>query len=290
MRLLVLGRSGVLGSALARTAARRGLEVVAGSRPEWGLDDPRRLEEQVRHLAPDAVLNAAAFTDVTAAERPEMRDAVLRANVAAPGALARAAAALGIPLVHVSTDYVFDGRKGSPYSEGDRPHPLQVYGQSKLEGERAVLDAHDGALVARTSTLYGDADGGRGTYVTAILRQARAARTLEVVEQPVACPTWSHDLAEALLDLLQAKARGIVHAVNDGACSRLQLARAIVEEAGLGDSVEVSARDEALGGPARPAYSVLATDHLARLLGRPLRGWREALTSYLATTARRVTP
>lgn len=281
-RVLLLGRSGKLGYALLLTLAQWRVSVVCANRDRLDLGERAQdLRRFVREVEPRLILNAAAFTDVAAAELPQHRDEVLRLNVEVPAELAAAAAELEIPFVHVSTDYVFDGRASSPYTEEDQPAPLQVYGASKLEGERAVLAAHPRALVVRTSTLFGDRFWGRPSYVQAILEQARRGGTLRVVEAPVSSPTYTLDLAQAIFELLERRASGIVHAVNDGSCSRLELARATVTAAGLAGTVGVEARPAPAGDVPRPAYSVLDTGRLRALVGCPLRPWSEAVTSFV---------
>lgn len=272
----------MLGRALVAEAARRGLEPLQPSREEVDLERPEQARAAIERLSPRAVVNAAAWTDVAGAERPEVRERVGRLNRDAPRAVAEACRHIGAFLVHLSTDYVFDGTKGTPYVEEDRPNPLQVYGRSKLEGEEAVLAACPEALVVRSSTLYGPGPRPRPHYVDAILRRAALGGVLEVVETPVASPTYTADLAEAILDLLTSGSlRGVLHVVNAGACSRLELARAAVEAAGLSGAVRLLGRPEPPGGPRRPAYSVLSTARLERWLGRPMRPWREALLAYL---------
>ncbi len=283
--VLVVGASGMLGRALVLRAERRGLVVVAPPRSDLDLAAPDAVAAAVERLRPGAVVNAAAWTDVGRAERPEVRDEVFRVNRDGPEALAQACRRLASRLLHVSTDYVFDGEKGRPYVEEDPPRPLQVYGRSKLAGEEAVLAADPEVLVVRTSTLYGPGREAKPHYVDAILAQASTRRVIEVVEKPVASPTYSFDLAEAILGLLGAGASGLIHAVNSGGCSRLELARAAIEEAGLGGEVEVRTRAEREDGVGRPPYSVLSTVRLERTLGRPLRPWREALREYVRSRA-----
>lgn len=282
--MLVLGGGGRLGRALLACFARDGTPFEAPPIDRADLADPASLARALDAVGPAWVVNAAAFTDVAACERPELCATVFAVNAEGPTSLARACAARGARLVHVSTDYVFDGRKGAPYDEDDPPRPLQVYGASKLEGERGVLDTLSGALVVRVSTLFGPPDPPRPAYVDHILRQARAGGPIEVVEKPVSSPTYAPDAAEAILELCSRGASGIVHVVNAGACSRLELARATVEAAGLGDRCRVVTRPEPPGTLARPAYSVLADARLRALIGRPLRAWREAVEAYVAAS------
>lgn len=271
----------MLGSALLRELEVRSTPYAAPSRSELDLASDG-VGAALAGLRPQAVVNATAYTDVAGAERASERDAVDRLNRDAPGLLAEACSRLGVPLVHVSTDYVFDGRKQAPYVEDDPVAPLQVYGQSKLEGEKLVLAAHRDAVVARTSTLYGAGRNRRPHYVGAILRQARAQSRLEVVRLPVSNPTYSGDLARGLLDLLEADGRGIVHVVNDEGCSRMELALEVVRLAGLGESTEVLEREAVPGPPERPVYSVLDVSRFCEITGRPMRPWREGLAEYLA--------
>jgi dTDP-4-dehydrorhamnose reductase len=278
--VLLLGGSGLLGVSLVAVLVHRGWPFAAPSPGELDLERIERIVPALEALRPDAVVNAAAWTGVARAEDPTLRDRVYRMNRDAPEALAHGCRKLGIPIVHVSTDYVFDGSKASPYVEDDPPNPLQVYGRSKLEGERAVLSAHPGSLVVRTSTLFGPG-AVRPSYVDAILRQARQSPVIQVVELPRSSPTYAPHLAEAIVELLDGGARGVVHAVNSGDCTRLELARAVVEEAGFGGTVEVRVRPDQPGGTPRPPYSVLDTARLAARIGSPLRPWRSALAEYL---------
>jgi dTDP-4-dehydrorhamnose reductase len=284
--VLVLGGTGRLGHAVIAELTRRGVELEAPSRAEFDLTAVGSVAGLLETLCPTAVMNLVGFTDVAACELPENAEAAIALNVELPAALARACARFAIPLAHVSTDFVFDGAQSRPYVEGDPVNPLQVYGATKLDGERTALSRNPDVLIVRVSTLYGPGRQQHPAYVDAILKQARAASTagggvLEVVETPVSSPTYAADVAPVLVDLLDRGVSGIVHAVNDGAASRLELAQATVSLAGLGDRVSVRARPEPPTGMRRPAYSVLDTSKLHRLLGRRLPPWKDALERYL---------
>ena len=287
--MLLLGVTGLLGRAASAELTRRGIQHHAPTRETLDLSDLRALPARLTALAPSAILNLAGFTDVAAAERPERRAEALALNVELPGVLAAFAERASIPLLHVSTDYVFDGEARAPYREPDATNPIQRYGEGKLAGERAALERTRRALIARTSTLYGPGRPQRPAYVDAIVAQARALAAeggiLRVVEHPVSSPTYAPDAAPVLLDLLESEATGIVHVVNEGAASRLELARAVVEEAGLSDRVYVAARGETPGALRRPAYSVLDTAKLESLIGRRLPPWRDALSRYMRELA-----
>jgi dTDP-4-dehydrorhamnose reductase len=284
--VLVLGGTGLLGRAVVAELARRGRVFDAPTRTAWDLADPASIRTRIDLLRPAAIVNLAGFTDVTAAERPENHAAAIALNAELPPVLAAASARHGIPFVHISTDYVFDGVKAAPYLEDDPVNPIQVYGATKLDGERAALAKNARALILRVSTLYGPGRPQRPAYVDAILAQARASAlagggVLEVVEPPVSSPTYALDVAPVLVDLLDRGATGIIHTVNEGAASRLELAAAVVTTAGMDERVTVRARPETPGTLRRPAYSVLDTSKLHRLLGRTLPPWRDALMRYI---------
>jgi dTDP-4-dehydrorhamnose reductase len=283
--VLILGGTGLLGRAMTAELTRRGRAFTA---PPRAALDLLRLTELGGHLdaiRPAAVLNLAAFTDVNAAEADENRSAATLLNAELPGVLAAETARLNVPFVHVSTDYVFDGTQSAPYLEDDPVNPTQVYGATKLAGESAARAANSAVLISRVSTLYGPGRPQRSAYVDAILSQARALAAgggeLAVVEPPVSSPTYAPDVAPALLELLDCGASGIVHTVNDGAASRLELALAAVALAGLSDRVAVRARPAPADGLRRPAYSVLGTGKLEALIGRKLPPWKDALARYI---------
>jgi dTDP-4-dehydrorhamnose reductase len=279
-RVVVLGGTGQLGAALLDELARRGRASIAPPRGTLDLLRPGAVDAWPELARAAAVINAAAYTDVAGAEASAAGHAVWRLNRDLPGELARRCRRLGLRLAHVSTDYVFDGTADRPYREDDPTGPLQVYGRSKLEGEQRVLQEHPQALVVRTSTLFGRANRPRRNYVDAVLQQARrAGAVLELVRAPVGSPTLAADLAAALVDLLDAGAGGVVHAVNRGACSRIELASAALELAGR--AVDVRERPEPGGVPRRPAYSALDPSRCERWIGRAMRPWREALADYV---------
>jgi dTDP-4-dehydrorhamnose reductase len=279
VRALVVGSAGQLGRELV---ALLGSEVAwAGDRAELDVTDPAAVEALVERVRPDVVWNATAWNRVDAAESEA--DAAFAVNARGPAHLARAAREASALLVHYSTDYVFDGASSRPYREDDPPHPLSVYGASKLEGERLVAQEGGAHLVVRTSGVLGRGGSEQkgGSFVERIVAQARAGRPLRVVADQVFAPTSAVDLAAASVALVRAGARGLVHVTNAGSCSWHALALAALAAAGIDAPVEpISLADLKL--PARrPAYSVLDTAR-ARSLGLPpLRSWREALPDCL---------
>jgi dTDP-4-dehydrorhamnose reductase len=280
VRALVAGSAGQLGRELV---SRLGGEVAwAGGRAELDVTDAAAVAELVARVRPDVLFNATAYNRVDAAESEP--DRAFAVNAHAPGLLAHAARAAGAVLVHVSTDYVFDGRATRPYREDDPAEPLSTYGASKRLGERHVLDSGAEALVVRTSGVLGRGGSAQkgGSFVDRILAQARAGKPLRVVSDQVFAPTFASDLAEALVSLARHGARGLLHVTNEGTCSWHELATAALEAAGLARPVEAITA-ESLKLPARrPAYSVLDTGRYLSLGLRPLRHWKDALPELVA--------
>jgi len=279
MRVAVTGAAGQLGRALVSHLGPRA--AWAGGRDELDVRDPAAVARVLDQVRPDVVVNAAAFNDVDGAEADPAP--AMAVNAVGAGHLARACRERGALLVHVSSDYVFDGTKREPYREDDSPRPLNAYGVSKLAGCLLVADAGGPHLIVRTSALFG-AGGNRvkgGSFVERIVARARSGQPLRVVGDQVFSPTYAPDLAAALVGLVDGGARGLFHVTNSGSCSWHQLAMAALEIAGVRAPVEeIRSRD--LGAPARrPAYSVLANDR-ARAAGlAPLRPWRDALTEFI---------
>jgi dTDP-4-dehydrorhamnose reductase len=273
MRILLTGAGGQLGRDLQETL--KGHDVRAFDHAGLDIADGEAALRTVQQVHPEWIINAAAFNDVDGAET--LAEAAFAVNGAGPGHLAEAAEVVGASIVHISTDYVFDGRKGSPYTEDDVPHPLSVYAESKYEGERRVLESGASACVLRTAWLY----GWHGkNFVKAILAAAAKGGPLKVVADQVGSPTATADLARAIAQLLQTPARGLFHVTNGGACSRFEFAQAIVQ-----GSVEVlpTTTAEAARPARRPANSSLTSVRWQESGLSPLRTWRAALGDFLAS-------
>ena len=280
MRILVTGGRGQLGRSAVRRGAARGHEVVAPDRAELDLRAPAQIAAALDRAAPDLAINAAAYTAVDRAEAA--RDDAFAVNAAGAGRLAEACAARRIPLLQVSTDYVFDGRSPAPYREDDPVAPLGVYGESKLAGERAALAA--GASVVRTSWLF--ATGGP-SFVHTMLRLAAERPVLRVVADQRGCPTWADDLADALITLgEQAAPAAIYHYCGDGPTTWHGFAEAIVAEARryralACERIEAISTAEYPTPARRPAWSVLDTSRI-RALGVAPRPWQIGLARVIA--------
>ena len=272
MTWLVIGARGQLGTDLMTVLGTRavGLDI-----PEIDITDPSSVTSAIRDIAPDVVINCAAFTAVDAAEGDEATALAINGN----GVGNIVAACRGARLVQISTDYVFDGTSTTPYAEDATPDPRSAYGRTKLAGERAAL-SHPNAYVLRTAWLYG-AHG--QNFVKTMLRLERTRETVSVVDDQVGQPTWSMDLARQIDLLVRADApNGIYHATNAGRASWYEFARAIFEGAGADPDRVVPTTTAAFPRSApRPANSVLGHQRWAWAGLEPMRPWDDALAEAL---------
>lgn len=274
------GARGQLGRALERLAPRFGHRFAGVDLPELDITDPAAVHAAVGEVAPGAIINCAAYTAVDAAESDEKR--ALAVNGTAVAHLAGAADRHGAVLLQVSTDYVFDGAATAPIREDEPTNPQSAYGRTKLAGEAAAAAARR-HLIVRTAWLYGEG----ANFVGAIRRQLDGGtRTLRVVADQTGCPTYTEDLADAMLRLLAAGATGVVHGVNAGSTTWFGFAREIVRVLGSDAEVVPVATTEMPRPARRPVYSVLDTTRLELLLGKRLPPWQDALARYLREPAR----
>jgi dTDP-4-dehydrorhamnose reductase len=274
----------MLGLDVLRAGDRAGYEVIGMPRSELDVTDSVAVQDAFDRTTPDAALNCAAWTDVDAAE--SHREQAHAINADGAGNVARAAAKADVALVHVSTDYVFDGspcldRSGAPrpYVESDQTGPRSVYGESKLDGERQVLAASPRHTVARSSWLFGI--GGRN-FAETMLALASDRGSVQVVIDQIGCPTWTGHLAPALLGLVERKVSGLVHLAGGGRISWNGFATEIFRQAELDCSVEQATSAEVARPAPRPAWSVLASERDDVL---PLPPWQDGLAGYLAARA-----
>ncbi|HEX3804936.1 MAG TPA: dTDP-4-dehydrorhamnose reductase [Solirubrobacteraceae bacterium] len=275
MRLLIAGAAGMLGTDIQAAALAADHEVVASSRAELDISDRDAVSQQVAAASPDAVINCAAYTNVDGAESDP--DGAAAVNAAGAGYLAEAATAAGAWIVHVSTDYVFDGTKTSPYVESDPTGPRSVYGATKLLGERSVaLAASDNHTIVRTSWLFGTAGP---CFPATMLRLAADRDSLTVVDDQVGCPTFTGHLAPVLVALATvARVPGQLHVAASGECSWFEFAREILARAGADATVLPCSTAEFPRPAHRPAFSVLRSERGAPVLP----DWHDALDQYLA--------
>lgn len=281
MNVLITGAGGQLGRAL-QTSVPAGAQIVPLDRAALDIGDAAAVAALVRDMAPDLLINAAAYTAVDKAETDAL--AARRINGAGPGNLASAALAVGARFIHVSTDFVFDGSSGVPYRPDHPTAPLGVYGATKLAGEQAALAAHPGALIVRTAWVYGVTGH---NFVRTMLRLMAERDEVRVVADQIGTPTFAGSLARALWALDAAGAQGIHHWTDSGAASWYDFALAIQEEALaiglLTRQVPVlPIATSAYPTPARrPSYSVLDKSSAIALVGAPAPHWRVHLRDML---------
>ena len=274
--VVVTGAAGMLGSALMGLAPAEvnaiGVDLVDGD-----LSILEGARSALLPHAPAVVIHCAAYTDVDGCTREPAR--AHQHNAIATGNVAQVCADMAARLLYISTDYVFDGTKGQPYTEDDQPHPLNPYGESKLAGERAVAQLTEDSLIVRTQWLYGP--GGKN-FVDSIVARARQGEGLRVVADEFGSPTYSRDLAGALWRLALADVGGMVHVTNTGYCSWVQLARHALEVAGLSDVPVTEIPGTDWPSPTqRPQFSLLDSHRFQQLGFTPLRPWQEAVAEYV---------
>jgi dTDP-4-dehydrorhamnose reductase len=280
-RIVITGAGGMVGRFLAATARQQGRDVLALTSADCDITDPSAPIGVI--AAGDVVINCAAYTKVDAAETDERRAHAV--NAEGPGHLARACAQAGAALIHISTDYVFDGDFAGapprPYEIDDQTRPRSVYGRTKLAGEHAVLEAMPEAVVVRTAWVYEGTDG--EDFVATMRRKAAGPDPVDVVADQIGSPTYVGDLVTALLQVADGGVTGrVLHAVNTGPASRFELARGVFDAVGADPQRVRPVGSDRHPRPApRPPYSALATDRSTAAGLPPARPWQEALTSAL---------
>lgn len=268
-RIVITGAGGQLGRSLQETLA--GEQVLALTHADGDVADPGIID-RIAGWQPDVVIHTASMTDVDGCERNP--DAAFRVNGLGTRNVALACQQTGAAMVYISTDYVFDGTRGSPYTEWDTPNPISVYGASKLAGERYVEQLLDRFWIVRTAWVY---RRGHNNFVATILRLAAEQSRLRVVTTEVGSPTYAPDLAAAIAQLIQRPLYGIYHLTNAGYCSRYEFARKIVELAGLDTVIEPVDHYPRAARP--PAFAPLR-NFVGAEAGIELRHWEEALRAY----------
>jgi dTDP-4-dehydrorhamnose reductase len=286
MKILLLGKNGQLGWELQRTTATLG-KVVAVDYPEIDLSEPKPVLSMIMDLKPDLVINATAYTDVEKAE--EQVDLANRINGTAPGLIAQTCRKCESAFIHYSTDYVFSGEKGSPYTEVDQPGPINTYGKSKLMGERQVAEAGNAYLILRTSWVYSLRKGG---FVNKVLEWSKKDPVMRIVDDQTGSPTWARLLAEitalmigGLKDKPYRSLRpraGVYHLAGDGCASRYEWAQAILQmtpdqKERMTERIDPAKSDEFSTMASRPIYSGLDCTRFYTTFNLRLPPWQEAL-------------
>ena len=297
MRIVITGITGQLGSAAVKTCldkghavlglSRRPIETYGTLRPAFAeictrsidLTDPKACLREFAAFQPDALIHCAGWTAVDAAELPENREAVFRSNTLIPAVLAQVCRETGAKMIYPGTDYVFDGSGSRPWDpDTDTPHPLNVYGMSKLAGEREVQERLPQSFLVRTSWIF---ENGYGNFVQKILQAGNRQSEIRVVADQIGRPAYAPDLAELFCELIETERYGCYHATNEGNdVSRCDFAKEIIRRSGLAAEV-IPVSSDAYASPARrPLNSRLSTEKLKKAGFRPLPTWTDALSRY----------
>ncbi|MFH1684444.1 MAG: dTDP-4-dehydrorhamnose reductase [Candidatus Margulisiibacteriota bacterium] len=280
MKILIIGADGQLGTDLCKVIPKN--EQIPLTIKDIDITDKANTLEVIKKHSPDVVVNTAAYHHVDKCE--DNRDLAFSVNAYGAKHVAEACKQAGAALVHISTDYVFDGKKGSPYVETDLPHPLSVYAESKYAGEQYAQDILDKYFIVRSTGLYGVAGclGKGGTnFIEGILTRADSQPELRVVTDEVLSPTYTFDLAQKINELIRTKHYGLYHIVNHGSCSWYEFTCKIFELLGRKIIIHKTTSADFKTKAKRPQYSVLKNAALEKLGRDDLRPWPEALAAYL---------
>ena len=278
--LVLGGKTGLLGQSLAEILNRAGWTTICPGREDLDIFDSRQIENLIRQQNVTHVFNTVAYTQVDKAEdEPEMAG---RLNRTLPVRLGQICKAAGTSLVHYSTDFVFNGKKETPYEPEDPTDPLSVYGRTKLEGETGLLELGlDDLLILRTAWLFGPC---KTNFIERILTLAKDREELTVIHDQIGCPTYTPDLARHTLELINKNASGTFHLTNSGQASWCEFAAEAVSCAGLPCRVQPITSEEYPQKAVRPRFSVLDTTDFTRVTGTTPRPWVQALREYLFQT------
>lgn len=283
MKILLFGHSGLLGHALTEVAGRAGHRLITPAHHECDVTDELQIKKKLAEIRPEIVINTTGYTKVDLAETESEKVFLLNAH--APEIIAHQTAALDIPLIHFSSDYVFDGKSASGYTENTPPSPLSAYGKSKAAGEAAIRKYTKKYYIVRSSWLFGpmrfmghspELGPGGGNFVDSILEKAARHEPLRVVNDQTGNPTYTFDLAKAVCALLESKKYGIYHIVNSGDVTWYEFAKMIFEILGVPYQITPINSGELRRAAPRPTYSMLRNTQLPAL-----RSWKDALAEYL---------
>lgn len=275
MRALITGSTGQLGKAVVEVFFKENIEVYPTPHSRLDISNREEVKEILTAYLPDIVVNCAAFTDVDRCEKETEK--AYRVNAIGPKNLAIISERLNIFLIHISTDYVFDGKKDSPYTEFDIPNPINIYGKSKLEGENFVKAFSKHYAIVRTSWLYGNGSN----FVTRIIEKARITKEIQVVEDQFGSPSYTYDVAKAILSIVKNNAYGVYHSANTGVTSRCEEARSILKYLSLDADVIPVKSEEYMLPAVRPRYTPLENYLLTLEDIYHMRSWQEAMEEFL---------
>jgi dTDP-4-dehydrorhamnose reductase len=273
MTWLVLGANGQLGQELIHLLKSTSIGAISTDRDEIDFAKPNEIAEKLDKLNPSQIVNCGAYTQVDKAEEePELANLI---NAQAVGVIAKFASERNIPFVHISTDYVFDGTATSPYLENEKVNPQSIYGESKALGEKEALENNPESYILRTAWVYGEHGN---NFPKLIAKKLRNNESLNVVNDQIGSPTWTFDLASAIIEILEKKpAPGIYHVTNSESCSWFEFAQEIAKTINVDGKLVKPTDSKSFVRPAvRPKYSVLSNSKWKNAGLTPLRSWKEA--------------
>ena len=274
--ILVTGSTGQLGSDVVKELLKRGYSTLSPNRSELNLCSEDNIRNYILNSNCEAIVHCAAYTQVDKAE--DEKDLCIKINATATKHIAKCAKILDIPMIYISTDYVFDGTKDGKYTENDETNPINIYGESKLAGEKYVQEILDKYYIVRTSWVF-NING--KNFIETMLRLSKANNQLSIVNDQIGSPTYTKDLSRLLVDMLETSKYGLYHATNEGYCSWYEFANTIFKLANINIDIKAINSNEYASRAKRPMNSKLSKDTLIEYGFKPLPHWEDALKDYL---------
>ena len=274
--ILVTGSTGQLGSDVVKELLKRGYSTLSPNRSEFNLCSEDSIRNYILNSNCEAIVHCAAYTQVDKAE--DEKDLCIKINATATKHIVKCAKILDIPMIYISTDYVFDGTKDGKYTENDETNPINIYGESKLAGEKYVQEILDKYYIVRTSWVF-NING--KNFIETMLRLSKANNQLSIVNDQIGSPTYTKDLSRLLVDMLETSKYGLYHATNEGYCSWYEFANTIFKLANINIDIKAINSNEYASRAKRPMNSKLSKDKLIEYGFKPLPNWEDALKDYL---------
>lgn len=274
--ILVTGSTGQLGSDVVKELLKRGYSTLSPNRSEFNLCSEDSIRNYILNSNCEAIVHCAAYTQVDKAE--DEKDLCIKINTTATKHIVKCAKILDIPMIYISTDYVFDGTKDGKYTENDETNPINIYGESKLAGEKYVQEILDKYYIVRTSWVF-NING--KNFIETMLRLSKANNQLSIVNDQIGSPTYTKDLSRLLVDMLETSKYGLYHATNEGYCSWYEFANTIFKLANINIDIKAINSNEYASRAKRPLNSKLSKDKLIEYGFKPLPHWEDALKDYL---------
>ena len=274
--ILVTGSTGQLGSDVVKELLKRGYSTLSPNRSEFNLCSEDSIRNYILNSNCEAIVHCAAYTQVDKAE--DEKDLCIKINATATKHIVKCAKILDIPMIYISTDYVFDGTKDGKYTENDETNPINIYGESKLAGEKYVQEILDKYYIVRTSWVF-NING--KNFIETMLRLSKANNQLSIVNDQIGSPTYTKDLSRLLVDMLETSKYGLYHATNEGYCSWYEFADTIFKLANINIDIKAINSNEYASRAKRPMNSKLSKDKLIEYGFKPLPHWEDALKDYL---------